>query len=74
MPLLITLYVAVCTAVEVIGHRVTAGGRERGDVPGWVMITIMTAALVLAILIPFRVAIVDAIQAALDSVTNAPAQ
>ncbi len=44
--------------------------RERGDVPGWVMITVMTAALVLAILIPFREAIVEAIQTALDSVTS----
>lgn len=38
--------------------------------PGWVMITVMTAALVLAILIPFREAIVTAIQNALNSVTS----
>ena len=44
---------------------------ERGDVPGWVMITVMTAALVLAILIPFREAIVTAVQNALQSVTSA---
>ena len=44
---------------------------ERGDVPGWVMITVMTAALVLAILIPFREAIVTAVQNALTSVTSA---
>ena len=43
---------------------------ERGDVPGWVMITVMTAALVLAILIPFRTAIVDAVTNALNSVTS----
>jgi len=43
---------------------------ERGDVPGWVMITVMTAALVVAILVPFRAAIVQAVQAALDSVIN----
>ncbi|MBA3418603.1 MAG: hypothetical protein ACR2KO_11765 [Geodermatophilaceae bacterium] len=71
-PQLITLYVAA--AVDAVCRRVTAGGRERGDVPGWVMITVMSAALVLAILIPFREAIVDAVQEALDSVTNAPAQ
>jgi hypothetical protein len=35
------------------------------------MITVMTAALVLAILIPFRAAIVDAVQNALTSVTSA---
>jgi hypothetical protein len=43
--------------------------RLRGDVPGWVMITVMTAALVLAILIPFREAIVAAVTNALASVT-----
>ena len=44
---------------------------ERGDVPGWVMITVMTAALVLAILVPFRAAIVEAVSNALTSVTSA---
>ena len=29
--------------------RVTSGGRERGDVPGWVLVTIMTAGLVTAL-------------------------
>jgi len=50
--------------------RLRGPDRERGDVPGWVMITVMTAALVLAILIPFREAIVTAIQNALNSVTS----
>lgn len=26
--------------------RMTTGGRDRGDVPGWVLITLMTAGLV----------------------------
>lgn len=43
---------------------------ERGDVPGWVMVVVMTAALVIAILIPFREAIVEAVQNALNSVTG----
>ncbi len=51
----------------------TAGGRgrdqrDRGDVPGWVMITVMTAALVVAILVPFRAAIVNAVTTALNQV------
>jgi len=50
--------------------RLRGPDRERGDVPGWVMITVMTAALVLAILIPFRTAIIAAIQNALNSVTS----
>jgi hypothetical protein len=33
------------------GDRIVAGrrGDERGDVPGWVMVTVMTATLVIAI-------------------------
>lgn len=58
----------VWTALAV--PRLRGPDRDRGDVPGWVMITVMTAALVLAILIPFREAIVTAITDALDSVTS----
>jgi len=57
-------------ALVALGERVRGDDPERGDVPGWVMITVMTAALVLAILIPFREAIVTAVQNALDSVTS----
>jgi hypothetical protein len=53
-----------------LAARLRSGDPERGDVPGWVMITVMTAALVLAILVPFREAIVAAVQNALASVTN----
>ena len=34
--------------------------------PGWVMIAVMTAALVLAILVPFRNAIIPAMTAAIQ--------
>jgi hypothetical protein len=57
-------------ALVALAERVRGEDPERGDVPGWVMITVMTAALVLAILIPFREAIVTAVQNALDSVTS----
>jgi hypothetical protein len=53
-----------------LAERVRGDDPERGDVPGWVMITVMTAALVLAILVPFREAIVSAVQNALTSVTS----
>ena len=56
--------------VAVLAARLRSGDPERGDVPGWVMITVMTAALVLAILVPFREAIVDAVTNALTSVTS----
>jgi hypothetical protein len=57
-------------AFTALAARVRGDDPERGDVPGWVMITVMTAALVLAILIPFRQAIVEAVQNALSSVTS----
>jgi hypothetical protein len=64
-------YALLLTALEALSSRLREDDAERGDVPGWVMITVMTAALVLAILIPFRTAIVAAVQNALNSVTSA---
>ena len=64
-------YAYLTAALAALTERVRGEDSERGDVPGWVMITVMTAALVLAILIPFRTAIVTAVTRALDSVTNA---
>jgi len=62
-----TVLTVVLTALV---DRLRGADAERGDVPGWVMITVMTAALVLAILVPFREAIVAAVQNALTSVTS----
>ena len=62
---------ALLAALAALTARLRGDDPERGDVPGWVMITVMTAALVLAILIPFREAIVTAVQNALQSVTGA---
>lgn len=59
------------TAWVIAGLRRARGADpERGDVPGWVMVTIMTAGLVVVIFTAFRTRIVDAIGNALDSVTN----
>ena len=63
-------YAFLLAALATLVARVRGDDPERGDVPGWVMITVMTAALVLAILIPFREAIVNAVQNALSSVTS----
>ena len=63
-------YAFVTAALAALSARVRGEDPERGDVPGWVMITVMTAALVLAILIPFRTAIVSAVTTALTSVTS----
>jgi hypothetical protein len=43
---------------------------ERGDVPGWVMITMMTAIVVIALLITFKGVVLDAVRNAFNSITN----
>jgi hypothetical protein len=50
--------------------RVRGRQPDRGDVPGWVMVTIMTAGLVVAIFAIFRDKITTAITDAIDSVTG----
>lgn len=59
-------------AAWVIASFARARGRdpERGDVPGWVMVTVMTAGLVVVIFGVFRGRIVSAINDAIDSVVN----
>ncbi|UPO78843.1 hypothetical protein [Arthrobacter sp. Helios] len=42
--------------------------RERGDVPGWVMITLMSAVLVAAILAVAQVQLLELFQSAIDQV------
>jgi hypothetical protein len=44
--------------------------RERGDVPGWVMVTVMSAILVVAILGVFEPQIKHAVTSAIDSVSG----
>jgi hypothetical protein len=52
--------------------RGDGGQRDRGDVPGWVLVTIMTAAVVV-VLIPFvGPVIAHAFEHAVDSVSNTP--
>ncbi len=61
-------YALLTTAVSALAARVRGEDPERGDVPGWVMITVMTAALVLAILVPFRDTVIPAMTAAVEDV------
>lgn len=56
-----------------LGRRVVAvlsrvGDRERGDVPGWVLITLMTAGLVVAIWAVAGPALTEMFDSALKSV------
>ena len=39
----------MATLATYLWCRLTVGGRDRGDVPGWVLVTIMTAGLVTAL-------------------------
>ena len=52
-------------------HADASEDRDRGDVPGWVMITVMTAIVVIALLAVFRQQVVSAVQNAFESVSNA---
>jgi hypothetical protein len=65
---LLTAWVA--SGYVAVRRRLTGNADDRGDVPGWVMVTVMTAALVVAILGVFRGRITDAVNHALDSVTG----
>lgn len=50
--------------------RQTLDEAERGDVPGWVMVTVMTAILVVAILGIFEPQIKDALSGIIKSVSD----
>lgn len=53
--------------------RVTTRGRDRGDVPGWVLVTIMTAGLVTALWLVADDKLKELFNEALDGVVgNAP--
>jgi hypothetical protein len=47
-----------------------AGRRDQGDVPGWVLITVMTAGLVSALWLVAGPALVDMFSSALGSVSG----
>lgn len=50
--------------------RIRRHGSDRGDVPGWVMVTVMTAILVVAILGIFEPQIKSALGGIIDSVSG----
>lgn len=57
-------------AIQARSAGLVSRGRDRGDVPGWVMVTVMTAGLVVAIFAVFREAITQAVQNALSEVVS----
>ncbi len=50
-------------------RRRASGGRERGDVPGWVLVTLMTAGLVSVLWFVAGDALVAVFQNAISTVT-----
>ena len=50
--------------------RIREQDRDRGDVPGWVMVTVMTAILVVAILGIFEPQIKSALSGIIDTVSG----
>jgi hypothetical protein len=50
--------------------RMTVHGRDRGDVPGWVLVTIMTAGLVTALWLVADEKLRELFSNALDGVTG----
>ncbi len=59
-------YLQVCITTM----RERATGDDRGDVPGWVMVTVMTAILVVAILGVFEPQIKSSLSGIIDSVSG----
>jgi len=51
-------------------RRSSADDSDRGDVPGWVMITVMTAIVVLALITVFKEQVTEAVTNAFTSVRN----
>ena len=63
-------FLAVWIAAVWARARVRGDDPEQGEVPGWVMVTVMTAILVVAIIGVFKGQITTAITNALDSVSG----
>ena len=55
-----------------LARRVSAGPRDRGDVPGWVLVTIMTAGLVVALWAIAGKRLGELFSNALDKVSGGP--
>ena len=66
------LTATLLTMVDRVANASREGGDDdRGDVPGWVMITVMTAIVVIALLAVFREQVTTAVKNAFDSVSGA---
>jgi hypothetical protein len=62
----------VTTTLNILRRRLgrTKDDRQRGDVPGWVMITIMSAVLVVAVLAVAKTALPNLFQTSVNTVSS----
>ncbi len=72
MPVLASLYNSAVRLVVALYARAAAGRSDRGDVPGWVMVTIMTAGLVTALWFIAEERLSAIFTEALDGVVGGP--
>ncbi len=56
--------------MHVVGRRMTRLAGDRGDVPGWVLVAVMTAGLVTALWIVADDQLTAVLRRAIDSVTG----
>jgi len=68
---LTTMTLTVIARLHSAKDRSSTDEGDRGDVPGWVMITVMTAIVVLALLGIFRDQVEAAVTSAFERVRNA---
>ncbi len=57
-------------AARTVRSRLATGGPERGDVPGWVLVTLMSALLVVALIGVAKGQLTSVFQNAISSVSN----
>ena len=67
----VTLSLVARVNAPATANRSATDDHDRGDVPGWVMITVMTAIVLIALLAVFREQVVTAVQNAFQSVSGA---
>ena len=65
-----TALLFVADRVDAVARRNDTEDGDRGDVPGWVMITVMTAIVVVALIAVFKPQVTTAVKNAFDSVSG----
>lgn len=70
MTVIAKLQMRTIRAVQGLQERIDSADRERGDVPGWVLITIMTAGLVTVLWATAQVALTSLFSSAVNGVTG----